>query len=422
VVIIWLGCLSDGCVPNKPPIADFTYSPFNPHVFESVLFNASASYDPDGFIASYTWDFGDENVTKILNPLINHSYETPGTCNITLTVEDSAGLKDSTSKEITVKKPPFATFQYLPLHPKVGQEVIFNASESKPSGGHIIGYFWNFGDNQTETINDPIMTHIYNSHGNYSVTLRITDSEGETAVATKPMTIMATPIAVFTFSPLLPRAGQNVVFNASESKPSKGNIVSYLWDFGDSLTENVSDPMVTHVYNTFGNYSVTLVITDSEGETAMAIKTITVIAPPKADFFFEPLDPHIGEIITFNASPTVPNGGFIVEYKWNFGDGSDAEYGVIVQHKYAKTGEYTVSLNATDSEGEWNLKETVLKVLPHRADLNEDGRVDVLDLYMLCRAYGSYPGHERWDPKADINQDGKVNIMDAALIAKSFHS
>jgi len=110
-----------------------------------------------------------------------------------------------------------------------------------------------------------------------------------------------------------------------------------------------------------------------------------------------------------------------MEFKWNFGDGSEVGFGMIVQHKYAKMGEYLVSLNVTDSEGEWNVKEILLKILPHRADLNEDGKIDLLDLYVLCRAYGSYPGHERWDAKADINQDGKISLLDVVIIAKSFY-
>jgi len=323
-----------GCIPNKPPIAAFTYSPPNPRVCESILFNASLSYDPEGFIASYTWDFGDGNVTDVSSFLIYHHYDIPGAYNVTLTAVDSGGLKNATSKEIIVTKPPLSAFAYSPLHPRAGQTIVFNASESKPNGGYIVGYFW---------------------------------------------------------------------------------------DFGDSITETTSDPIVTHVYNEFGNYSVTLTITDSEGETATAIKKIAVIAPPKADFFFEPLQPRVCDLITFNASNTVPNGGFMVEFMWNFGDGSEVEFGLVIQHKYVKMGEYAVSLNVTDSEGEWDVKEITVKVLPHRADLDEDGEVDILDLYVLCRAYGSYLGHERWDAKADINRDGKVNILDGVIIAKSFH-
>lgn len=334
ITLICSTYLAYGCVPNKPPIAAFTYSPLNPHVFESILFNASLSYDPEGFIASYTWDFGDGNTTKASNFLIHHHYEIPGVYNVTLTVVDSGGLKNATSKEITITKPPLAVFTYSPLHPRAGQTVVFNASESKSNGGYIVSYFW---------------------------------------------------------------------------------------DFGDNVTEAIGDPIVTHVYNAFGNYSVTLTITDSEGETATALRRITLIGSPKADFFFKPLQPHVCNIITFNASKSVPNGGFIMEFKWNFGDSSEVEFGIIVQHKYVKIDEYTVSLNVTDSEGEWDSKEITFKVLPHRADLNEDGKVGILDLYMLCRAYASYPEHERWNAKADINHDGKVNILDAVIIAKAFH-
>lgn len=334
VTLAFSRCLADGCIPNKPPIAEFAYSPLHPHVFESILFNASASYDPDGFIVSYAWDFGDGNTTQVSNSSIYHYYETTGIFNVTLTIVDSGRFTNATSKEITVTKPPLATFTFWPLHPKIGQTIVFNASECKPNGGYI---------------------------------------------------------------------------------------TSYLWDFGDNTTVNTSDPIFTHVYDAFGDYSVTLTITDSEGETAAAGLKISVIAPPEADFFFEPLDPHACDIVTFNASRSVPNGGFIVEFRWNFGDGSEAEFGIIAQHKYMKMGEYTVSLNITDSEGEWNVKDIVLKVLPNRADLNEDGKVDILDLYVLCRAYGSYVGHERWDARADINHDGSINIMDAVIIAKSFY-
>jgi PKD repeat protein len=320
--------------PNKPPIADFAYSPLNPRVFEFVFFNASVSYDPDGFIKSYTWDFGDGNTTQVLDSTIYHYYNAPGIFNVTLTVVDSGGLRNSTSKLITVTKPPIAVFTYSPPRPKAGQTVVFDASESKPDGGYITSYFW---------------------------------------------------------------------------------------DFGDGVTENVSDPSVTHVYNAFGNYTVTLVVADSEGETAQCTETITIIAPPIADFSFYPSQPRARDVITFDASNSTPNGGFIIDFQWNFGDGSPIEFGVVVQHKYLKIGEYDITLNVTDSEGEWSIKEAVVKVLPHRADLNEDGRVDVLDLYVLCRAYGSYPGHKRWNAKADINDDEKVDILDVTIIAKAFY-
>lgn len=53
-------------------------------------------------------------------------------------------------------------------------------------------------------------------------------------------------------------------------------------------------------------------------------------------------------------------------------------------------------------------------------DLNHDGKVDIRDLAVAARAFGSYPSHPRWNPLCDINHDGKVDIRDLALIAKNF--
>jgi parallel beta-helix repeat protein len=53
-------------------------------------------------------------------------------------------------------------------------------------------------------------------------------------------------------------------------------------------------------------------------------------------------------------------------------------------------------------------------------DLNDDGEVNMLDLAIFAKAWGSYPGHSRWNPTADINGDGKVNILDGIYIAKNF--
>lgn len=87
-----------------PPVAPFTHSPLLPLVNEIVTFNASASYDPDGYIANYTWDFDDGNTTTVTDPVIKHVYTAVATYNVTLTVTDNASLTDSTTKTITVAK------------------------------------------------------------------------------------------------------------------------------------------------------------------------------------------------------------------------------------------------------------------------------------------------------------------------------
>jgi len=84
------------------PVASFTYEPLEPIVSETVTFNASASYDPNGTIVSYDWNFGDETVTTETEPIITHVYTNAGTYTVTLTVTDNEGLADTTSAAISV--------------------------------------------------------------------------------------------------------------------------------------------------------------------------------------------------------------------------------------------------------------------------------------------------------------------------------
>jgi hypothetical protein len=53
-------------------------------------------------------------------------------------------------------------------------------------------------------------------------------------------------------------------------------------------------------------------------------------------------------------------------------------------------------------------------------DINQDGIVDITDIAIVALAFGSYPGHERWNPDADVNDDGYVDIIDMTLVAQHF--
>jgi len=53
-------------------------------------------------------------------------------------------------------------------------------------------------------------------------------------------------------------------------------------------------------------------------------------------------------------------------------------------------------------------------------DINMDGKVDMKDISILCRAFGSYPGHSRWNPTADENEDNKIDIFDIALTCRNY--
>ena len=93
-----------GIPPPEAPIANFEYSPLSPQIGQAVTFNASSSYDPDGFIVSYYWDFGDgTNGTGIS---VFHTYFVNGTFTVTLTVVDNDGLQDIFQTNLVVTPPP----------------------------------------------------------------------------------------------------------------------------------------------------------------------------------------------------------------------------------------------------------------------------------------------------------------------------
>lgn len=82
------------------PTARFEHSPIDPSTNEQIVFNASQS---SGNIAAYTWSFDDNNITAVTTPAISHSYNQPGTYNVTLTVSDQNGLWNITRSLLTVE-------------------------------------------------------------------------------------------------------------------------------------------------------------------------------------------------------------------------------------------------------------------------------------------------------------------------------
>jgi len=82
------------------PVASFTCSSSTPSVDEAVTFDASGSYDPDGFIVDYQWDFGDGATGE--GVIVSHKFSEPKVLPVTLTVRDNSGLCNSHTVIIVV--------------------------------------------------------------------------------------------------------------------------------------------------------------------------------------------------------------------------------------------------------------------------------------------------------------------------------
>jgi PKD repeat protein len=175
---------------NLKPTANFTFSPTNPTTGQLVNFDASSSTDPGGFIISYRWTFGDGS-TSTFGPFTQHSYSSPGSYTVTLTIVDNGNLSSVATQTITVSAPdipPTAQFTFSPLNPTAGTLVSFDGSQSRDPDGFIISYVWSFGDNAT-LFGGSFAQHTYFTAGNYTITLTVTDNAGLRGTASARITV-----------------------------------------------------------------------------------------------------------------------------------------------------------------------------------------------------------------------------------------
>ncbi len=115
---------------------------------------------------------------------------------------------------------------------------------------------------------------------------------------------------------------------------------------------------------------------------------------PVANFTWTPSIPKVGKSVTFDASASTPNGGTILKYEWEFGDGEYA-VGKIVSHTYASPNTYTVSLNVSDSNGLQDIEQKQIHVVkPHgpKAEFTATPETARLGELIKFNASASLPG------------------------------
>ncbi|HDO19771.1 MAG TPA: PKD domain-containing protein, partial [Thermoplasmatales archaeon] len=194
---------------NQPPVAD-AGGPYSANEDDGavIYFDASNSYDPDGYITGYRWDFdGDgewdtdwldspsvqKSYTEYLaqaSTLSSHEQQAKKVFYAKLEVKDNDGATDQDIAQVTIylhqNQPPIASFTYSPQNPTTSDTIHFY-DQSTDSDGSIVSWYWNFGDGSTSTQKNP--THKYSSSGTYTVTLTVTDNDEATDSCSKIITV-----------------------------------------------------------------------------------------------------------------------------------------------------------------------------------------------------------------------------------------
>ncbi|TNE30015.1 MAG: PKD domain-containing protein [Bacteroidetes bacterium] len=283
--------------------------------FISAMRNAeSAKY--------FTWSFGDGSSSN--QPRPTHSYQRSGQYQITLIVEDKCGEIDSSSQTLYVCDSLSTDFSYF-VNP--GTNVQFTPHIT----GAIATYSWNFGDGSMSSQPNP--AHSYSSFGNYSVTLTVTDSCGNTDSISYTVEACHLPTQVITKS----ANGFSCTFDASTSS----NVSTYSWNIDGSRK---SGAIVTHTFPTYGRYKVTLKTTNVCGTTVDSTFYYQICLQPSANWSANVLSQSTTHLeVEFNATQSIGD-----YYHWDFGDGTTADT-IIARHTFTQPySTFLVSLVVTN--------------------------------------------------------------------------
>jgi PKD repeat protein len=157
-----------------------------------VPFKGEGSFDYDGTISEYAWEFGDGS--SALGAAPTHAYSQPGTYTAKLTITDDAGRTATDTLTVTIElsqQKPVArlTGPYLAT---ATRDVFLSSTESFDRNNDPLTYKWDFGDGTTAT-SDSFngVNHAYAEPGDYEVTLIVNDGKEDSLPAKSSVKVLA---------------------------------------------------------------------------------------------------------------------------------------------------------------------------------------------------------------------------------------
>lgn len=170
-------------VLNSPPTAIVTVSNSIVSLGDEVTLDAILSYDMDGNIANYLFDFGDGTDSGwTIDIYVVHTYAEEGSYSVKAKVRDDDGAESvwSPTVQITVvNQLPVAFLNSTAIEAFVGEDIFFDGSGSYDPEGSIDGYRFDFGDGETtDWLTHSYVTHVFAEEGEYQVSLLVRDDFG----------------------------------------------------------------------------------------------------------------------------------------------------------------------------------------------------------------------------------------------------
>ncbi len=260
---------SDGCrdTITKPveirrtPAVDFSWS--NICIGQTTAFVETTQVLPHESIILRQWDFGDNGVSVLPNPL--HQYALAGTYQVSLYNKSVNGCSDTIVKPVTIYTLPDPGFEYST--PCLNTTVQFYDTSSV-SGGYVDHVLWTFPGFDTTSVTSPLYN--FPDTGIYTIILTAYSDQGCSASTSQNIQVYPFPKAAFTLTPEYGIPPLEVsFFNESTGADS------YSWDFGDGDFSSLINPQ--HTYLATSVYTVTLVAVNNYLCNDTAYRTVYVI-------------------------------------------------------------------------------------------------------------------------------------------------
>lgn len=253
-----------GCFNETIKVITINPLPNPEFVADSICVNSPPTTYTDlstivnGSITSWVWNFGDGNSST--ENEVSNTFDNDGYYNTTLTLTSSEGCINSITKPIRVYEAPTASLTSDITQACSPSDVEFT-DLSYSATTNIQTWFWDFGDGTTTTGQNPIMTFDLEDSDLeselFDVELTVTNSFGcsSSVLVSDYLEIFSTPVASFTFNPLMPSVSDPEV----EFENTSTNADDYTWDFGNGYTSQLTNPLHMYSENEPNIYNVQLI-------------------------------------------------------------------------------------------------------------------------------------------------------------------
>ena len=302
---------------------------------------------------SFSWNFGDGSMpVQAQNP--SHEYTTPGVYTALFSVTDADGDTDTAQVEVSVQSNAIPQVDITATPPSgiAPLSVLFDPGSM---GGDLpLSFAWEFGDGTTSSQSDP--SHVFQMPGTYTVSLKVTDSNGDEATDSAQVVVNSDdiPAVVLSATPTSGLAPLAVQFGAS-AMGGNGQL-SYAWSFGDGAAATGKN--VSYTYSSAGQFMATVTVTDADGDVATDVGSDLV---PSANASATPTSGFAPLAVDFFGNASGGNGQ--LSYTWTFGDGSPSQAAQNVQHVYTSSGTFTATLIVQDADGDSSTDTLQISVL-----------------------------------------------------------